>query len=111
MGTTTIVFAVYGAILSTLVLFWQVHLFLIRRAGRIKVRVLDNMIGLNDVGSEGPFIVFTAANDGEKPVTLNKLIVTVKGASAFAADCYITDTLPGGSVSAVGFRLRLPAST
>ena len=80
MEPTTII-ALYGAIVATLVALCQIHVFLKRRAGRIKVIVRDNMVTWDDDIQEGPFVMYTAVNDGEKPVKLDKLALKVRGAS------------------------------
>ena len=81
MESITAIVAVYGALLSTVAIVWQIVAWRSRVVGRVKVSVRDNMMTYSQLdGEEGPFIVFEAVNDGEKPVRLSTLWVTVKGA-------------------------------
>ena len=81
MNWITAIVAVYGALLSTVAIVWQIAAWRERVVGRVKVFVRDNMMTYSKLdGEEGPFILFEAVNDGEKPVRLNTLGVTVKGA-------------------------------
>jgi len=82
----TTAIAIYGAVLSTLAVGWHIFSWYERRAGRIKVSVDDNMMFFYEGDPdgklrEGPYVVFSAVNDGEKPVTLSALRVSVRGQS------------------------------
>lgn len=80
MWLITLLIALYGALLSTIGILWQIRVWWQRTRGRVKVLVKDGWLTVSPVrGSTGPWMVFEAVNDGEKPVTLSTLSVTVKG--------------------------------
>jgi len=81
MSWITAIVAVYGASLSTVAIVWQIAAWRSRVVGRVRVFVTDNMMTYSEFdGEEGPFIMFQAVNDGEKPVRLKAIGVSVKGA-------------------------------
>ncbi|MDY7010043.1 MAG: hypothetical protein SVV80_04740 [Planctomycetota bacterium] len=80
MSRITTALAIYGAVVSTLVILWQVFTWLDRLSGRIKVEIHPEWFTSEPVGGTcGPFLILTAMNDGQKPVKITKAYVTFKG--------------------------------
>lgn len=80
MNTFTLLIAIYGALVSSWAILWQIKVWRDRARGRVKVSVSDNMMTYSQVeGQQGPFVVFEAVNDGEKPVVISAIWVIVRG--------------------------------
>jgi len=81
MDNITLLIAAYGAAVSTAAIFWEFKVWRDRTCGRVKIFVADNMMTYSEVdGHEGPFVIFEAVNDGEKPVIISAIWIAVRGA-------------------------------
>jgi hypothetical protein len=71
-GLYTIIIAVYGAILSTILLIWKIVTHYLENTPRLKVE-LNHGVGETAFGITPHLIYINAANIGKKPVTLSSV--------------------------------------